>query len=78
MSSTNKSAKRSRFRIDWGNPVTWMLGGLLVAVIGGLIAGTAGDEYEDGNPLTTVGGIVFFIGAFTWAIRKGMKSSRRD
>lgn len=62
-------------RLNWGSPVTWMVAGALIMVIG-LFIGERSDMGESVNPVGVVGGLFFLLGAFTAAIRYGMK--KRD
>lgn len=64
-------------KLNWQNPSTWMVAGLLIVVIG-LVVAELGDNGEATNPVAVVGGVFFLIGAFTWAVRRGLESSKRD
>jgi drug/metabolite transporter (DMT)-like permease len=61
--------------LNWQKPTTWMLAGVVIVIIGAAI-GTLGDD-EATNPVIAVGVLFVLIGAFTWAIRRGLTSSER-
>lgn len=61
-------------KLNWTSPITWMVFGALVAIVGALI-GAAGDTGESFNPLVAIGGLTFLGGAFAAAIRYGMRKS---
>lgn len=64
-------------KIDWSKSGTWVAAGVVIAIIGAVV-GQVGDNGEAVNPVIVIGVIFALIGAFTWAIRRGLESSRRD
>lgn len=62
--------------LDWSRSRTWMLAGLAVLIFNAVILGYTGEEDAAGGRLLgAVGGLLFLIGALTWAVRRGIAKS---
>ena len=64
-------------KLNWSNPITWMIAGVVIIIIGVAIGSTS-DDNGSGNPVAVVVVIFFLIGAFTWAIRRGLARGQQD
>lgn len=60
--------------VDWSKPRTWMLLGLLVAVLGAVVVAVQGGEGWAGPALEVIGGVMFVIGLLAYLVTQVLKA----
>lgn len=61
--------------LDWSRPRTWILLGLLIAVLGAVIMSATGDEGAAGPAVIVVGVALLVIGIVAYVVTQIMKAA---